>query len=303
MGGKYSRKDGPSDRKKSVAAGMMSRHESSSGIGGKRSASQVNVMLNEIVNLFITLFSEFFGLSSHMAMSPRLHDGSGQEGNLPPLPAFIPGNANALNTGSHLLKALAELSDCTNDIGALPAMGIDVQNSLKEFLSATKYRFLESICAVWVRDAKIFWRLEDWTLDSEELSRTIYLKRMETYLRNVARLAYRASGGNEERASNLFVEGKGVALLRRMGNEVCLDIGRGNLPGLTFWDDRIYLPLLQRRSIRRTWMRCMTFSTEWCTLLSWRRQTSQQQLSSARSQISSPRCRQRRPSRSMCARG
>ena len=220
MDGKYSRKDGPSDRKKSVAAGMMSRGESSSGGTGKRSPTQVNVMLNEIVNLFIALFSEFFGLSSHLAMSPRMHDGSGQEGNLPPLPGFLPANANALTTGTYLLKALSELSDCTNDIGTLPSMGIDVQNSLKEFMTTVRYRFLEGISAVWVRDAKIFWRLEDWTLDSEDLSRTIYLKRIETYLRNVARLAYRASGGNEERASNLFIEGKGVALLRRMGNEV-----------------------------------------------------------------------------------
>lgn len=179
-------------------------------------------MLSEVVNLFVTLFSEFFGLSSHLAMSPRMHDGSGQEGNLPALPSFIPGNSNALTTGYHLLRALAELSDCTNDIGALPSMGIDVQNSLKEFMTTLRYKFLEGTCAVWVRDAKIFWRLEDWTLDSEELSRTIYLKRIETYLRNVARLAYRASGGNEERAANLFVEGKGVALLRRMGNEVHL---------------------------------------------------------------------------------
>lgn len=59
-------------------------------------------------------------------------------------------------------------------------------------------------------DAKAFHRLEDWKLDNEDLSRTVYLKRLTAYQRAVARLAYRASGGNEEAASNLFISGTGV---------------------------------------------------------------------------------------------
>ena len=72
-------------------------------------------------------------------------------------------------------------------------------------------------------DAKIFYRLEKWILDSDDLSRTVYLKRMGIYQRNVARLTYRSSGGNEERALHLFVSASGgrdsIALLRRSGRD------------------------------------------------------------------------------------
>lgn len=54
-------------------------------------------------------------------------------------------------------------------------------------------------------DAKVFFRLEDWQLDPEDQSKTIYLKRMRTYQRNMARMVYKTSGGDEERANNLFI--------------------------------------------------------------------------------------------------
>lgn len=56
----------------------------------------------------------------------------------------------------------------------------------------------------------MFHKLEDWKLDNEDQSRTVYLKRLTAYQRAVARLGYRASGGNEEAASNLFISGTGV---------------------------------------------------------------------------------------------
>lgn len=59
-------------------------------------------------------------------------------------------------------------------------------------------------------DARTFHTLEDWKLDTEDQSRTIYLKHLTSYQRAVARLGYRTSGGNEEAASSLFVSGTGV---------------------------------------------------------------------------------------------
>ena len=258
MDGKYQRKDSSNDRKKHHNA---HRGDDNNSGGGRRNPTQVRVMTNEIINLYISLFSELLTLSSSMATSPRLHDGSGQEANLPALPPFVPPNSNALTTGFYLLKALSELSDCTNDIGGLANIGIEIQNNLKDFLSTVRFRFLESICAVWVRDAKLFWRLEDWTLDNEDLSRTVYLRRIENYLRGTARLAYRASGGNEERASNLFIEGKGIALLRRMGNEVSKRPARAVCDAnLTMSSScrRTYHQSSQGRYIRHTSMPCMT---------------------------------------------
>lgn len=55
------------------------------------------------------------------------------------------------------------------------------------------------------------------------MGKTLYLKRMGTYQRHVARLAYRSSGGNEERASHLFISASGsrdaIALLQRSGRD------------------------------------------------------------------------------------
>lgn len=80
-------------------------------------------------------------------------------------------------------------------------------------------RFLQSS----MLDAKIFYRLEEWVLDNDDLSKTIYLRRMVTYQRQVARLAYRSSGGNEERSSHLFITSPAasaaLASLRRNGRD------------------------------------------------------------------------------------
>lgn len=70
--------------------------------------------------------------------------------------------------------------------------------------------FRISLTEIRTSDARTFHTLEDWKLDTEDQSRTIYLKHLTSYQRAIARLGYRTSGGNEEAASNLFVSGTGV---------------------------------------------------------------------------------------------
>lgn len=88
-------------------------------------------------------------------------------------------------------------------------------------------------------DARAFHRLEDWKLDNDDQSRTVYLKRITAYQKVIARLAYRASGGNEEAASNLFVSGNSAALFSRgMRDQVSL----WNMTvGLYHWNTHLML--------------------------------------------------------------
>lgn len=222
LDGKYQHKE-PNSKNSKRAEHMINAN--------RRSPSQVRVMTREIITLYISLLSEFFRLSSDTT-SPSITQGQQGESSGPPLPAFIPPQSGALAAGQYLLKILGELLDCTNEIGGLNSLGTDAQNSLKEFMNAVRWKFTDVLCHLWIRgmaavfeepakrnanlpawipsDARTFHRLEDWKLDTEDQTRTIYLKRLTSYQRAVARLGYRTSGGNEEAASNLFISGTGV---------------------------------------------------------------------------------------------
>lgn len=116
----------------------------------RRSPSQVRVMTREIIHLYITLLSEFFRLSSDTKTPPLTQGQQGEAAGVP-LPAFVPGHSGALTAGHYLLKILGELSDCTNEIGALAGLGTEVQNSLKEFMNAVRWKFTDTLCNLWIK--------------------------------------------------------------------------------------------------------------------------------------------------------
>lgn len=235
MDGKYQKKASSRDTQKPKA-----------NTAPKRSPSQVKVMTNDIINLYISLLSQFFRLSS-ATISPIITPGKNADADTG-LPSFMPPHANAMTSGNWLLKVIAEINDTLNEVGSLSNLPNDCKSSLKEFINSARWKFTDSICLAWIRgvssicssfrldvssvltttvphnlfaDAKIFFRLEDWTLDPDDFTKTVYLKRVASYQRIVARLAYKAAGGNEERAMNLFVTGSGnaLALLRRGGRD------------------------------------------------------------------------------------
>ena len=119
---------------------------------GRRSTTQVKVMTNEMINMYISLLGEFFNLSSSTTLlTPQPNADGGADLAEPDLPSFAPGNCNALATGWWLLKVLGELNDCTNDIGGLANLGSEAMNGFKEFMSSVRWRFTEAICAIWVK--------------------------------------------------------------------------------------------------------------------------------------------------------
>lgn len=145
---------------KAYLEGKYQHKETSSGKGNKRaehmnasnrrSPTQVRVMTREIINLYISLLSEFFKLSSDTT-SPSVPQGQQGDNAGPPLPSFVPSQTGALAAGQYLLKILAELSDCTNEIGGLSNLGTEAQNTLKEFMNAMKWKFTDVLCNLWTR--------------------------------------------------------------------------------------------------------------------------------------------------------
>ncbi|KAL8286277.1 hypothetical protein RQP46_004765 [Phenoliferia psychrophenolica] len=174
----------------------------------RRSPTQCRVMTQDIVNLYVSLLSHFFSLSSstHATSEPG---GAGE-----PIPAFVPPSSNAPTICHWLLKTLGEMAECVNEVAGLELAG-EASNSLKELVASTRWRFEEAICAAWVRDAKVFYRLETWRPDPDEPSTTLYLRQLAAFHRFCTISAYRIAGGSEERANAALASASGSTLSGR----------------------------------------------------------------------------------------
>lgn len=159
-------------------------------------------MSQDIVTLYVSLLSSFFGLSS-AGQSPPMPSDPADPSATPPLPSFVPPTSNATASCHWLLKILHEMVDCVSDLTALELAG-EASQSLKELIGTSRWRFEEAICSSWVRDAKIFFRLETWQPDPDDPSTTAYLRQVAAFQRFCAICAYRIAGGTEERAQALM---------------------------------------------------------------------------------------------------
>ncbi|GAA6018196.1 hypothetical protein JCM11491_005628 [Sporobolomyces phaffii] len=205
----------------------------------RRSPSQCRVMTQDIINLYVSLLSSFFSLSSSTSgpgFSPTIPTASGGGGGSgagpdgeDSLPPFVPPISNSTTNCHYVLKIFNEIQDCANELGALELTG-EATMSLKELIQATKWRFEQVICSGWVRDAKVFYRLEDWKPDSTHDTTssptaassgssnlttstsmgggggasTRYLRKITAFHRFNVISAYRVAGGSEERAVALL---------------------------------------------------------------------------------------------------
>ena len=109
----------------------------------KHSTTHVKAMTQEAITLFVSLFSELFQLSSERR--------SAKDTNLADHCDFLPEGSNALTNGHWMLKVLSELNDSANEIGGLPGLGVEGVNTLKEFISAARWRFTDCLCQSWLQ--------------------------------------------------------------------------------------------------------------------------------------------------------
>lgn len=120
---------------------------SSSNNTTKRSPTQCRVMTSDIVQLYVSLLSQFFTLSSSTtSSSPPSNDPNAT----PPMPDFVPPISSALTTANYLIRILVELQDCISELGALE-LSNDSMESLKDLLQNVRWRFVQAVCSGWVR--------------------------------------------------------------------------------------------------------------------------------------------------------
>jgi exocyst complex component 2 len=90
---------------------------------------------------------------------------------------------------------LIEISEAVNDLKGLKIGNTPL--SLESLVTNAGYCFTEVLCQLWIQDAKIVHRLEDWTMNPEEEATTLYLNELTAFHRSNTRLAFRIATGKE----------------------------------------------------------------------------------------------------------
>ncbi|EKM56994.1 uncharacterized protein PHACADRAFT_208160 [Phanerochaete carnosa HHB-10118-sp] len=151
----------------------------------RRSPSQCRTMALDIIRQYITLLSEFFTFSE-VVMSPGLSSS--------PAPPMLPRNSNTLTTMYHLTKILGEIQDSANEVSSME-ISSESTSSLKSLLESARWKFDELLVQAWVRDANIFYLLENWRGSTTEPHITTYLSQIRLFQRHVTTGAFRIAGG------------------------------------------------------------------------------------------------------------
>ncbi|KAJ7136006.1 exocyst complex component Sec5-domain-containing protein [Mycena epipterygia] len=166
---------------KSFMDGKFKRPQSNS----RRSPTQCRTMALDIVKLYISLISQFFTLSDMAVMSSP----GGSKA-----PPSLPTNSNSLCTAHYLMKILGEIQETVNELNAMEISN-EAASGLKSLLESAKWRFEDLLITSWLRDANVFYYLEEWIASPSDASATHYLTQMELFQRHVTTAAFKIAGG------------------------------------------------------------------------------------------------------------
>lgn len=147
----------------------------------RRSASQCRQMALDIIKLYINFLSEFFILSDVLSNSPT-----------PNSPEHLPSHSNSLTTAHWLTKILSEVQDCVTEIGALE---LGEGGLVKGLVESMRWRFEDVLVRSWLRDANCMYALESFAPDLSTPSTTLYLAKLESFMRHLATTAFKIAGG------------------------------------------------------------------------------------------------------------
>jgi exocyst complex component 2 len=141
--------------------------------------AQAKAWASENVEAYIATLVQFFHLTdvSLLIRQP-----------LSPLPSWVPANTSSLTAGHYLRLILNELAEAINDLKALKIGS--TADTLQSLLTNVSFCFTEVLCQLWQEDAKIFHRLEDWTMNPEEEATTLFLGEVAAFHSTNARLSY-----------------------------------------------------------------------------------------------------------------
>ncbi|UZJ51135.1 hypothetical protein CBS101457_000455 [Exobasidium rhododendri] len=148
--------------------------------------SQAKTWASQSVQMYMQLLIQFFNLTDVSILARQ---------KTCPLPNFVPIHSNSMTAGHYMKATLIEIADAVNDLKGLKIGNTPL--SLESLVTNAGYCFTEVLCQLWMQDAKIIHRLEDWTLNPEEEATTLYLGEVAAFHRSNTRLAYRIASGKE----------------------------------------------------------------------------------------------------------
>ncbi|KAI7903981.1 exocyst complex component Sec5-domain-containing protein [Cokeromyces recurvatus] len=147
---------------------------------------QCQRMTQEIIGRYASLISDYFSLNQRHLQMKKNMDGSETYS----MPSFVPINTNSIYTSEYLTLIISDLANCVNDINSIHLAG-EAFSGLSELIEKTRSKFIDVACKCWERDAKHFYMLEEWILDSQNPRITTLLKRYYDYHKFCARSAYK----------------------------------------------------------------------------------------------------------------
>ncbi|CAG8621305.1 2618_t:CDS:10, partial [Ambispora leptoticha] len=154
-----------------------------------RKVEQCQNMAKGVIDLYASLLSEFFTLTSpHEDTSPNTSSVSTAVPNNNS--SFIPPHSDSVTTCYFLTRIVMEMSDCVNDINSIN-MAPEASGALSTLMDKTRWGFVEIICKVWNGDAKKFYMLEDWNLDPDNREITTFLRNFHTFHKYNSRCAFK----------------------------------------------------------------------------------------------------------------
>ncbi|KAG8889358.1 hypothetical protein FRB98_004642 [Tulasnella sp. 332] len=155
----------------------------------RRNPGQCRSMALDIIKLYIQQISEVFTISDPAVVKSK-QSKPPSDSMMGTSAAFVPLGSNSLTSSHYLAKILAEIGDCVHDVSA-GDISSEASFSLTGLWDGVKWKFVDVLCDLWLRDATILNRLETWDSSAETPNITNYLARIHKFQKNNTTGAYK----------------------------------------------------------------------------------------------------------------
>ncbi|KAE8268288.1 hypothetical protein A4X09_0g4054 [Tilletia walkeri] len=152
----------------------------------ERLNAQSRAWAMEALDSFVSILSQFFSLTDVAILGRQP---------LSALPGWVPKDSCSVSAAHWMRGILLELDEAVKEICALNVGGGSANASLKNLLANARFNMTEVLCNLWESDAAIFHMLEDWSLDTDAPSTTLFLRDLALFWKNNSREAYLIAGG------------------------------------------------------------------------------------------------------------
>ncbi|KAG8937046.1 hypothetical protein FRC03_004111 [Tulasnella sp. 419] len=173
--------------------GKYRRDKTSSTGNANRDPSRCRAMATDIIKLYVSLLSQLFTITDAEG-APSITEKT-------PSPDFPPLGTNSLTTCHYLIKIIADITECINEVGT-SEISSDTTQLLKTTLDTVRSRFVEILCDSWLNDARSFHKLETWESSKETPNTTTYLSQIHKFQKQNTTCAYKIASGTVVQSSS-----------------------------------------------------------------------------------------------------